>query len=590
MFNLAAALILITVLCLLRLPALELFSSHLLGGNGPDTYLYFWLVNTFPKNFLEYGWFETNSFYPYRDTLAFSDSFLPPTLIYYVFKQIGLSEIQSWNLLFMLANFLNGFCVLLLGREAGLKKVPALIVSLIFISSSYFTEHLGHPQLQFFFFIPLIVGIFLKLLKTPCLKLSMALSTMIALAFCTSVYNAICACLACFLYYFFCILKEKRLDLYQLRFLLTSALITLVILLPVLIPYLRIKELFGARGFHEFYNFAFSAGSFFNASPLSSYYSGLNFSHSEAGFFWGVACLTLLFICIVQIYRADKALCVALIGSLLFSEKLLFSFLGRETRLIFCAIFCWITVIRLISVVYKKNLPACTAAGIMVLLVALGPLGYKEINVAAAGPFTFFYYLFPGVDSLRAISRLGAAAILLLIVGNSAYLNRLNLKLLVLLPVLFIDSATTAIPLAPLAPKPQIFEELNHHYNKGDAVLVTPLSGMLDKNRNIQSWSEVAALNSQYLVDLRESAPKLLNGYSGQRPKSLYTLPKIMARFPDQKSLQLLSEYKDLKWIVVLGSRIDGFSAEDFIYRIAELSDKIIIVSQKDTDFLLELK
>ena len=149
---LTTTLLLAALLSYLRWPVFNLFSTHLLGGTGGDTNLYFWLVTTFPKNLIERGWFETNSFYPYQHTLAWSDNFLFPSSLFYLFHQLaGFSEITSWNILILLAQLFNGLSVFALAKKLGANYPSSLFLGSLFITSSYFAEHLGHPQLQFFF-------------------------------------------------------------------------------------------------------------------------------------------------------------------------------------------------------------------------------------------------------------------------------------------------------------------------------------------------------------------------------------------------------------------------------------------------------
>jgi hypothetical protein len=587
-------LILMTALCLHRLPALELFSTHLLGGTGPDTNLYFWLVTSFPANLLQYGWFETNAFHPYHSTLAWSDCFLLPSCLFYFFRLIGLSEIPAWNLLILLAQLLNVFCVFILAHKISLKAVPSFLISLIFIGSPYFSEHLGHPQLQFFFFIPLALFYFFGILSdsdSQANKSSTKVLFAITLAasFYTSAYYSIIICLLCFLILMAKLLNDHKLFKAISIELSLSAAIAVPLMLPALIPYLQVKKDFGARGLHEFYHFSVEASSFLSPSALSDLYSkNLLQSHSEANMFWGLACLFLL---ILSLKNLKLTPLLSFLLALLLSQPLLLG-LTREVRLYACAFFACFSFASVVLILLREKITTvsiCSYVGVLLILIALGPLGYSEIEVTALGPFNLFYNFFPGIDSLRAISRLTSAAILLLLIGSTESLAKLGLRSLVLLPLIYVDSLVSSFPLAPLQQKPAIFEELRKRVAAGQSSLIAPLSGKLDNNRNIISWKEVATLNSQYLVDLRDNPIKVLNGYSGQRPKSIYELPKILAIFPDSKSLDLLSNYEDLKWIVMLGSKIDDFNQDAFLAKIYLVSDRIKVRAQIGNDFLLEL-
>jgi hypothetical protein len=594
----SASLIFILILLYLRWPVINLFSTHLLGGTGGDSNLYFWLVTTFPKNILERGWFETNSFYPYHNTLAWSDNFLFPSCLFYILREIfGLKEIVSWNLLILSAQLLNGLSVFLLAKELKGNWLSSFLLGSIFIVSPYFAEQLGHPQLQFFFFIPVGFIYFLRLLKAPSWPSVVALSLIVSFCFLTTVYYAIALVLLCFLYLLLYLMAKQVVSKKSLLLLLTSAMLTGLILLAFIAPYLKVKEAFGSRGLHEFYHFSLTALSFFAAAPISDFYGGSSaLSHGEAHFGWGLVSLLLLCLGAKRLYSFSRPLLFCLVFALLLSDPLvaeLFN-LGRAWRLYSAALLTWTAII--ISIFQLRRNGQNFISGSLAIvaawitLIAIGPLGYSEIGVTSMAPFRIFYTVFPGIDSLRAISRLGSVVILLLSLASIPTLNAHKKTSLLLLTLLIIESQVSSFPLAPLSPTPRIFSSLPNLTNKDSAILIAPLAGKLDKNNQIISWSEVAEINSQYLVALRESAPLLMNGYSGQRPRTIYDLPRIMQRFPSQGALDKLLEFENLDFLLILGSKIEEFSEVSFLENLSNLGESVSILTQDGKDFLIKIE
>lgn len=587
----------ILLLTYFRWPLVELFSSHLLGGGGGDTNLYFWLVTTFPQSMLERGWFETNSFYPYKDTLAWSDNFLFPSLLFYLLNSIlRLAEIPSWNVLILLAQLANATSVFLLAKTLRANFVTAILLGTIFLISPYYAEHLGHPQLQFFFFIPLGFRFLINLMNRPNWISAAGLAVTVFLCFVTTVYYAIGLVLICAIYSSVCFFNEKVIPRQLVIMVISSALATGMLLAPFILPYLGVKQLFGSRGLHEFYYFGLSALSFFSAAPISlPYEMSSNFSHNEAHFGWGAVVLFCLLIGLKQIWRISPIALTSILLSLILSDRMLVGLtnLNQEWRLYSAAMFSWLSLIILFYKLrsFKDVSTSLILAIVAVFFIAIsiGPLGYPEIGIVALSPFRLFYEVFPGVDSLRAISRLGSIVVLVLTLSAIPFLNLKRIVSILLLPILVWESRLTAFPLAPLSPAPPIFAALPALIKKDNAVLISPLSGKLDKNNQVISWSELATINSQYLVALRETAPLLMNGYSGQRPRTIFDLPRIMHRFPSEAAVDKLLKFEKLQLVVVLGSKIEGFSETDFRKELSELSGKTRIVAQVDKDFIVEL-
>ncbi|RIL01799.1 MAG: hypothetical protein DCC75_13495, partial [Proteobacteria bacterium] len=163
--SLHAAGILLLVLLLIRASALPQLSSSYIGGFEGDGGLYIWLTQWNLSGLFSLPWFNTKAFYPYTRSLAWSDSYILPSLAAWPLVKLGASLALAFNLIILIANFLNGFLTYRLAYALTGKQEAALFAGISFMSLSSLTYNLGHPQLQFAFWLPLACHLFLMLLR-----------------------------------------------------------------------------------------------------------------------------------------------------------------------------------------------------------------------------------------------------------------------------------------------------------------------------------------------------------------------------------------------------------------------------------------
>jgi hypothetical protein len=99
--------LLAAILCLFRLPALVELGSAYLGGAQGDGGLYIWLVKSNLRDLGVLPWFNTFAFYPYSQSLAWSDNFILPSLGVGALLLSGLPFILCYNLILLLASLLR---------------------------------------------------------------------------------------------------------------------------------------------------------------------------------------------------------------------------------------------------------------------------------------------------------------------------------------------------------------------------------------------------------------------------------------------------------------------------------------------------
>src|SRR5581483_4247271 len=118
LFALLALLAYTLLACVMTLPLVLKLSDHLLGTDSNalnDTYFSIWIFGwqahqliTDPLNF-----FQGNIFYPFPNTLAFSEIILPGALLYFPFAYATGNPVFSYNLIVLLTFPLNGLAMYL---------------------------------------------------------------------------------------------------------------------------------------------------------------------------------------------------------------------------------------------------------------------------------------------------------------------------------------------------------------------------------------------------------------------------------------------------------------------------------------------
>ena len=105
----ASAIYLLTLLAI-RWKAITGLTTYYLGGSHSDAGLYYWLFRHHLRFFFSDGFFQTTAFFPYPNTLAWSDNFLFPALLAMPFAKLGIPEDALYNLILLLVHFLLGYC------------------------------------------------------------------------------------------------------------------------------------------------------------------------------------------------------------------------------------------------------------------------------------------------------------------------------------------------------------------------------------------------------------------------------------------------------------------------------------------------
>ena len=99
--------------------------------------------------------FQANIFFPYSNTLTYSEHLLPQALLSLPVALVSRNPILAYNVVFLLAYFLNGYVMFLFVRYLTKNQLAALACGLMFAFNAYNFNHISHLQLLYAWLIPL---------------------------------------------------------------------------------------------------------------------------------------------------------------------------------------------------------------------------------------------------------------------------------------------------------------------------------------------------------------------------------------------------------------------------------------------------
>ncbi len=546
-------------LLLLRYPQIvEFFAVRFLGGTEGDGGLYVWLVRAFVDDPWSALRLEAPAMYPYGLVRAWSDNFLLPSFASYVLVQAGLSLEQAYNAVVLAALVLNGFTTYLFALAMGASFLPALCTGAIISSSSYFLGNMGHPQLLYFFWIPLSWLPWIK--GHLSFRMGLATGIILSATFFSAVYFVF------FIAIGLCILSVRHLLLVRtpkgrskLLFSAIGVVIGLLPILPFIQPYLLVKEFFGGRQLFEASYFSATGLSYLSYTHLHRVFPFSSaWTHPEATICIGYSVLISLLVS-VWIYRSVP-ITILTVEILLLAVVSSIPTQGNASEWCIC-LGAWVVLITLLVTANKlpSSVKILTALGVPFFTLSLGPGGNSLKGEPAFAPFSLLFSAIPGFESIRASGRLGVIVLFSLAIGFALLLTKLSrpansrrakLVAFMLGTAALLEQQVRAFPFDSLLPAPQALLALKHKASVS-ATAILPL-GQPHVGKEAESWTHFATNNTRYMNWFVGLPGHLVNGYSGQRTKVQELLSSSLAEAPTLKSIHTLSRICGLSHVVLL--------------------------------------
>jgi len=210
------------------------------------TWIMAWDVHKFME--LDFtGLFDANIFYPYKNTLAYSDSLIGEAIFALPVIAFLGNAILAYNLILLMGMALSGFGMYLLASYLTNNRFAAFCAGIIFAFFPWRFAQVVHVQLQYAQWIPLTFLCLHKFLDKGTYKYLFLSTTFFILQFLSgyyySMYLTFFAGLLIGLESYRRRLSDKRFFYKIGLFFFTSA----VFVLPFLFPYLEVKQVMGFR-------------------------------------------------------------------------------------------------------------------------------------------------------------------------------------------------------------------------------------------------------------------------------------------------------------------------------------------------------
>jgi hypothetical protein len=220
--------------------------SNLIFDKVDDAYIT-WIINwdiySFTHNI--FNIFNGNIFYPYNNTIAYSDTYFTAALIAFIPTIVIGNPAVAYNFNLIFSFISLGFSVYLLAFYIAKNHLSAIVAGTLVAFSSYTTAKVMHIQLLGIFWVPLSIICFLQFLNTKNYKYLY----LTAILFLLQMYNSflpgyfiLFSCIFLFTYFIF----KKIIRLRELKFkkILTTGIIVFLLVLPVIIPYYSVSRQF----------------------------------------------------------------------------------------------------------------------------------------------------------------------------------------------------------------------------------------------------------------------------------------------------------------------------------------------------------
>ncbi|MEK7571931.1 MAG: hypothetical protein AAB553_06690 [Patescibacteria group bacterium] len=455
--------------------------------------------------------FEANTYFPYHNTLAYSDLFLTSSILAFIPFQIMKEPIVIFNFTLLSSLILLGFSIYLLSFYLTKNFLPSLLAGILVIYSPAVLDKSTHVQILAIFWVPLSVLFYLIFIysgKTRYLVISL-------LFFLLQTYNSflpgyfIIFSLLIISMYFFLYKESLMLKLLTKKtiglFVLTS-----VLLLPVVLPYYQVSNEFNyTRDIRETIHFALQPEDFFYPSVhtrLQDYLLAIPFNQQAPE-------------------RYFKPGYIGFVFSLLSS----------------IAIFYCIKFFRRKDAVINSFISIAFVGGILSLGSALH-LGRQTIHdpFPIPLPYALFYYLLPGFQGFRNSARWEMLFILCMAVAIaivlSQLLKRFSFKsriavylLFILLVVAEFKFPITLVNIPQTKEFPSVYSWLN------TTPANTSVIFMPAYNWNMTYPQEEILRQYFSTTNFRRT----VNGYSGFSPPPWQNLlEKLRSDFPSEETLK----------------------------------------------------
>ena len=214
-----------------------------------------WIAHQLPRDPLHL--FDANIFYPEKNTLAFSDAMIVPSLTVAPLLWLGVHQILAYNLLLLSGFALSGAAMFLLVRSLTQHTAAALVAGFVFAFLPYRYMHYAHLELQMAQWMPLCLWAFHRTITSGRLRDGLLTGLFLALQTLSSFYYGIFFATYLVPVGIALLIGARRAEFWPVvRALACGAVVAVVLIVPFTRPYFEARRSVGERplGEVEFYS------------------------------------------------------------------------------------------------------------------------------------------------------------------------------------------------------------------------------------------------------------------------------------------------------------------------------------------------
>jgi hypothetical protein len=261
--------------------------------------------------------FNANIYFPYNNSLAYSEPFFTSSIIALLPVIILNSPIAANNILFILSLTLVGFFTYLISFHLTKNNLASFLAGVLIIFSPAYLSELAHIQIMSIFFVIIALILFIKYLQTN----NKNFFYLFLITFILQVYNSFLPgffiLFSTFIIFIFSVRDDrKRLKLILSKKNILLILFSVLIIIPVMLPYLNVSKEFNyVRDVRETIHYAIQPEDLLTANSLSRLeplLSKLSFTKDIQGNgevkhgFIGLTFLLLILISFIYIFKNWK--------------------------------------------------------------------------------------------------------------------------------------------------------------------------------------------------------------------------------------------------------------------------------------------
>ncbi|MDQ7028299.1 MAG: hypothetical protein Q9O62_00255 [Ardenticatenia bacterium] len=230
-------------------PTVRYLTTHVVDRQDPllNTWIMAWEAHQLLRAPLRL--FDANIFFPYENTLAFSETLLGITVLVLPLRWAGISALGTYNVAFLLSFFLTAVGAYLLATFLSHSRQAGLLAALAYAFHPYRFGHLSQLQLLATGWLPLTLLYLDRCLREqpPRARNAVLLAVFFALQALSSFYSALFTATACLAYAVgWWGLTRARPSWRTLAQLGGAAALVTVAVAPVAWPYVEVNRTLGA--------------------------------------------------------------------------------------------------------------------------------------------------------------------------------------------------------------------------------------------------------------------------------------------------------------------------------------------------------